>query len=116
MIEFFKIIGILVGTFIMIGFCLALLIVLVITAVFSVGYLYDTIFGDSLYRLGIYLAEKYPKIRKCKILIKIKRAIEPREQFVRYETPLCTYCFSYSALSIIFALLEVAGFRYGGIF
>ena len=32
---------------------------------------------------------------------------------VRYETPLCTYCFSYTAVSIIYMLLDSTGVKYG---
>ena len=45
--------------------------------------------------------------------VRIKRIIEPRTQFVRYETPLCTYCFSYSALSIIYMIMNNTGIKYG---
>ena len=116
MIEILKLIGMYIGAIIMLGFCIALLIILFITAVYGIGYLYDSLFGDSLYKLGICIAKKCPNIRKSKILMRVKRAIEPREEFTRYETPLCTYCFSYTAVLILYMLLDSAGIKYGGLF
>lgn len=110
-----RIVGAYIGAVLILGYCIALLIILFITVVYSVGYLYDSIFGDSLYKLGIYIAKKIPKIKKFKFLLHIKRLLEPREHFVRYETPLCTYCFSYIALAIISMLLINVGVKHGWI-
>ncbi len=115
MIEILKLFGMYIGAFLMLGYCIALIIVLLITAVYGVGYLYDSVFGNSLYKVGISIAKKYSKIKNIKILRKVKNIIEPREQFTRYETPLCTYCFSYTALLLIHIVFEVLGIRYGGI-
>ncbi len=38
--------------------------------------------------------------------------LQPKEIYIRYETPLCTYCFSYSAISIICGLVP---YKYGNI-
>lgn len=111
--DILKLIGLYIGAFIALGYYIALLIIMLITVVYGVGYVYDSIFGNSLYKLGINIAKKYPNIRKWKILASIKRNIEPRTQFVRYETPLCTYCFSYTALSIIYMIMNNAGIKYG---
>lgn len=111
--DILKLIGLYIGAFIALGYYIALLIIMLITVVYGVGYVYDSIFGNSLYKLGIKIAKKYPNIRKWKILASIKRIIEPRTQFVRYETPLCTYCFSYTALSIIYMIMNNAGIKYG---
>lgn len=115
MVDILKLVGMYIGAFLLLGYCLALLFVLLIAAVYSVGYLYDSIVGDSLYKLGKYIAKKNPKIKEIKVLRRIKCAIEPREQFTRYETPLCTYCFSYTAILFIYVILDSLSIRYGGI-
>ena len=64
--EILKLIGMYIGTFILLGYFIALLIVMLITVVYAVGYLYDSIFGNSLYKLGLYIGKKYPQIKKIK--------------------------------------------------
>lgn len=115
MVELLKLAGMYIGIFLVLGYCLAMLIVLVIAAFYSVGYLYDSVCGNSVYNIGIYIAKKYPQIKKSMILRKIKSIIEPKERFTRYETPLCTYCFSYTALLLIYMVYETMGIGCGAI-
>lgn len=83
------------------AYMLVIVILLVITAVYLVGYLYDSIMGNWGVTVGKWTANKIPQVRNNKIIKKFWKLIEPREMYLRYETPLCTYCFSYSAILIL---------------
>ena len=48
MMEILKLIGLYIGAFIALGYYIALLIIMLITVVYGVGYVYDSIFGNSL--------------------------------------------------------------------
>lgn len=39
--------------------------------------------------------------------------MEPKKNYLRYETPLCTYCFSYMTLIVIDKALEKMQIGYG---
>lgn len=110
--ELLKLIGMWGGTFLILGYYIAVLMVMLITVVYAVGYLYDCLLGNIPYNLGVRIAKKNPKMRKIIIFVKIKRLIEPRKQFVRYETPLCAFCFSFTALALISVVLDSFGVEY----
>lgn len=111
--ELLNLIGVVIRIFLAVAYCVAFLIVLLISVVYFVGYLYDSIFGNCLYDIGKYVAKRYCKIRNNRILRKVKRIIEPKKWYMRYETPLCTYCFSYTALVFIYEILESIDVNYG---
>lgn len=84
---------------------LALLFVMLISVVYIMGYVCDSIFGNSLIKLGHFISRKYPKIKSVPIVLKMWRKIQPKELYLRYETPLVAYCFSYSAISLVASVL-----------
>ena len=69
------------------------------------GYVYDSIFGNSFIRLGHFIGGKYSKIKNIPIVAKLWRKIQPKELYLRYETPLFAYCFSYMAISLLALIL-----------
>ncbi len=54
-------------------FLLGLLLVVWASVVYIVGYIYDSIFGDSLIRLGHFVGSKCPKIKDIPIVVKYWR-------------------------------------------
>lgn len=82
-------------------FLVGLLFIMLISIVYIAGYIYDSIFGNSFICLGHFISGKYPKIKNIPIVIKLWRKIQPKELYLRYETPLFTYCFSYTAISLL---------------
>lgn len=77
-------------------FLVGLLFVMLISVVYIAGYVYDSIFGNSFISLGHFISGKYPKIKNIPIVVKLWRKIQPKELYLRYETPLFTYCFTLS--------------------
>lgn len=86
-------------------FLIGLLFIMLISVVYIAGYVYDSIFGNSFISLGHFISEKYPKIKNISIVEKLWRKIQPKELYLRYETPLFTYCFSYTAISLLALVL-----------
>lgn len=86
-------------------FLVGLLFVMLISVVYIVGYVYDSIFGNSFIRLGHFIGGKYSKIKNIPIVAKLWRKIQPKELYLRYETPLFAYCFSYMAISLLALIL-----------
>ena len=87
-------------------FLIGLLFVMLISVVYIAGYVYDSIFGNSFISLGHFISGKYPKIKNIPIVVKLWRKIQPKELYLRYETPLFTYCFSYTAISVLALVLS----------
>lgn len=86
-------------------FLVGLLFVTLISVVYIAGYAYDTIFGNSFIRLGHFISGKYPRIKNIPVVVKLWEKIQPKELYLRYETPLFTYCFSYTAISVLALVL-----------
>lgn len=86
-------------------FLIGLLFIMLISVVYIAGYVYDSIFGNSFISLGHFISGKYPKIKNISIVEKLWRKIQPKELYLRYETPLFTYCFSYTAISLLALVL-----------
>ena len=72
-------------------YLVGLLFVMLISVVYIVGYVCDSIFGNSFISLGHFE--------------KLWEKIQPKELYLRYETPLFTYCFSYTAISLLALVL-----------
>ena len=87
-------------------FLVGLLFVTLISVVYIAGYAYDTIFGNSFIRLGHFISGKYPRIKNIPVVVKLWEKIQPKELYLRYETPLFTYCFSYTAISVLALVLS----------
>ena len=86
-------------------FLIGLLFIMLISVVYIAGYVYDSIFGNLFISLGHFISGKYPKIKNILIVEKLWRKIQPKELYLRYETPLFTYCFSYTAISLLALVL-----------
>lgn len=86
-------------------FLIGLLFVMLISVVYIAGYVCDSIFGNLFVSLGHFISVKYPKIKNIPIVVKLWRKIQPKELYLRYETPLFTYCFSYTAISLLALVL-----------
>lgn len=105
-----KLILLLIGTGILLAFAVGLLIVLLISIIYFTGYLYDSIVGNLGMKFGTLVLRKIPRAKNIKIVSKMCSLLQPKEIYLRYETPLCTYCFSYSAISILCGLVP---YKYG---
>lgn len=88
-------------------FAIGLLFVMLISTVYTVGYVYDSIFGNSFIRLGHFIGRKYPKIKNIPLVVKVWKKFQPKELYLRYETPLFAYCFSYTAISLLAIILPI---------
>jgi hypothetical protein len=95
---------------ILLAYLIALFIILVITMVYFCGYIYDSIVGNSPLKIGMWIIKKIPQVKKKKLICKAWDALQPKDIYLRYETPLCSYCFSYSSIAII---AEFAIDKYG---
>ena len=87
-------------------FLIGLLFVMLISVVYIAGYVYDSIFGNSFISLGHFISGKYPRIKNIPVVVKLWEKIQPKELYLRYETPLFTYCFSYTAISVLALVLS----------
>lgn len=112
-IELIMLIGPYIGLLVLSAYGIAMLLIMTISLVYFAGYVYDTICGKFLYRWGIALSNKFVKLKQIKILRKIKRWMKPKNLYLRYETPLCTYCFSLTAVLIIGELIDGMQIGYG---
>lgn len=95
--------SIFIGLYLLVGFVylLALIFVLLVSFIYFIGFLYDAVMGNVALNIGSWVAQKIPQIKNNRLLIDIWKIIQPKEIYLRYETPLFTYCFSYTAISII---------------
>ena len=84
---------------------IGLLFVMLISVVYIVGYVYDSILGNSIISLGHFTCRKYPKIKNSSLVVKMWGRIQIKELYLRYETPLFAYCFSYTAISMLAYIL-----------
>lgn len=62
-------------------------------------------FGNSFISLGHFIGGKYSKIKNIPLIVKLWRKVQPKELYLRYETPLFAYCFSYTAISLLALIL-----------
>lgn len=77
------------------------LFILIIPVIYLVGYIQDALFGDWLLKHVLLILNKISKPEKRNILNKLDDYLNSENAYVKYETPLCTYCFSFSALLIV---------------
>lgn len=106
----------LLGLLFLMAYCIALLMVLLITLVYFCGYVYDAVFGNLPHKACGKLREKFPEINKYAIFIKIGNIVTPKNIYLRYETPVCTFCFSFTTILIIGDILRWADIKYGTMF
>lgn len=81
--------------------CIVLLVVLTITIGYTIGYIYDAFIGRTFLKLSYYVGKKFPSINKNRCFIKVHKILQDKELYLRYETPLCVYCFSYTGISFL---------------
>ena len=86
-------------------FSVCILFVAMTSVAYIVGYVYDGIFGNSILRLGHFIGRKHPKIKNMPMIVKAWKKIQSKEVYLRYETPLFAYCFSYTAISLLLFIL-----------
>lgn len=103
--EFIKLLIMLPIMLLMLIYLIALLFIMLISVIYTAGYVYDSVFGNSLISLGHFIGGKNPKIKNSSVVIKLWKRIQPKELYLRYETPLFSYCFSYTAISILAILI-----------
>lgn len=85
----------------LVAYFFGILLVLLASSIYFVGFLYDSIMGNLALKIGGWLAKKMPHIKNNSFLINIWKRIQPKETYLRYETPLFTYCFSFMAIYYI---------------
>lgn len=93
--EFAKIIVALAISIVTIPFVLQLMLS---TIEYLFGYLYDSIFGDWLIIFVYRIGRKNNRLRNRHWFRKLWSLIQPKNTYVRYETPAIAYCFSYMAI------------------
>lgn len=79
---------------------LTFLMVALTTSIYCVGYVYDAFLGDSFIRLGHFIGKKYPNIKKRHLIQEIWSKIQPKDLYLRYETPLLTYDLCYTTIIV----------------
>lgn len=84
---------------------------MLISVVYTMGYVYDSIFGNFFVLLGHFIGGKYSKIKNVSLVVKVWEKIQPKELYLRYETPLFTYCFSYTAISMLALILSTYSYK-----
>lgn len=106
----------LVGSLILLVYCFTMLWILLIDICYLGGYIYDCLFGNWLYA---YLLKKKAmnfKIFKRKWCLRIIECIEPKQSYARYETPIFSFCFSYSAIILIYILFSAFKAKYAFVY
>ena len=111
-IEMVKLIASYIGLLFLVAYCVAMLMVMIISLVYCIGYVYDTIIGDWLFHFGKFVSSKSPRLKEFDVLKKVGNWMQPKEIYLRYETPLCTYCFSFTAVLSMYGILEGLGIHY----
>lgn len=69
------------------------------------GYVYDSIFGNSLLKVGHFIGKKFSKIKDISLIVKLWRKIQPKKLYFRYETPVFAYCFSCVGILLLAMIL-----------
>lgn len=83
----------------------------VLTAsIYFVGYTYDAIFGNVFLYLGHKIGVKYPEVKKNPQIQKIWSKIQPKNLYLRYETPFYTYILCYPTIVLSLWVLDNKGF------
>lgn len=103
------------GEFLLNILCMVLIVVFGVGIVFIAfaavvylgGYLYDCILGDILLNAGDFWASKCPKIKENQVFQVVWRKLQSKDLYLRYETPLFAFCFSYMAVYIIALILPI---------
>lgn len=97
-LKILEILGILIAA---IGILITIVFTLGVSIIYTVGYVYDCLFSRLSLRFGHFLGKKCPKIKECRHIVALWRVIQSDKVYWKYESPLFTYCFSYSAILIL---------------
>lgn len=65
------------------------------------GYIFDSIFRKRLIKIGQWLTSNFPKIKENARCRKVWKRIQLQDMYLRYETPLITYCFSCTGIVVL---------------
>lgn len=60
-------------------FSVCILFVAMASVVYIVGYVYDSIFGNSILRLGHFIGRKHPKIKNMPMIVKAWKKFSPKK-------------------------------------
>lgn len=99
--EILTMLGLLLSTpaLLIILVCLVgLLTVLLITPIYFAVYFLDATLGNMPLKIGSWMGKKFPRVKDKALIRRCWEKIQPKSLYVRYETPLCTYCFSHVAI------------------
>ncbi len=72
-----------------------------VSIVYIFGYIYDCLFGNWIIQFCRYIGKKYPRIKNSEKAFKLWEIIRPQKLYLRYETPLFTYCGSFTAIVLL---------------
>lgn len=86
-------------------FSIGIIFISLASSIYFIGFLYDSIIGNLVLRIGSWAVKKIPQIKNINLLVNMWKRIQPKEIYLRYETPLLTYCFSYMAIFTISLML-----------
>ncbi|RHO63777.1 hypothetical protein DW085_17640 [Clostridium sp. AF50-3] len=89
---------------------LTFLMVALTTGIYCGGYVYDAFLGDSLIHFGHFIGKKCPKIKKKDLIQQIWSKIQPKDLYLRYETPLLTYDLCYTTIIVAWLAFDSKGF------
>lgn len=92
---------------IMTPYLVGVLFVFLTSVIYVIGYVYDSVFGNTILKIGHFIGKEIPSIKEDIFIIKCWQRIQPKKLYLRYETPLFTYCFSYTAILLLTVLLPV---------
>ncbi len=121
-----------IGTFfyvaIMLLVLLSTLFIVVVAVVYLIFYLFDLVFAKWLYRFVVAIINRSNcdktktlndekslfksirmKIKNCVVnyMKRVAESIRPRNTYIRYETPLFPFCFSYFAIVLIISVIQI---------
>ena len=91
----------------MIIYLIGLIFILLISVVYIIRYVYDSIIEFLLLKIGSTVSKKLSILKKIPILVKWWKTTQPKEAYNRYETPFFTYYFSFSAVLLIASILHM---------
>lgn len=107
MFELYEIIKRLIVALIILIFILGIIFGILVAGVYAIQYIYDCIVWVRI-KIVRFL-EKKTRFKESILLKKLKIKKQFSKPYLRYETPLVTYCFSYIGIVIIVCLLPGKG-------
>lgn len=86
---------------------IVLFLMLVTSIIYLFGYIYDLLFGNAVYNIlqSDFFIIKNSKLTNYKWYKRLLDIVKLKEHYLRYETPLISFCLSYTAITIIILCL-----------